>query len=97
MEQELSKYLEQKLRSALDGELPPSWPSPEADHMGQMLRSVFSDELSDQARHRVFVRLGLVGLSTLVQRHRAAAIAGRTAMRCLASPASGDSATHQGE
>lgn len=65
--------------------------------MGQMLRSVFSDELSDQARHRVFVRLGLVGLSTLVQRHRAAAIAGRTAMRLQASPASGDSSTHEGE
>lgn len=65
--------------------------------MGEMLRSVFSDGLSDQARNRVFVRLGLVGLSVLVLRHRAAAVAGRTALRCQAGQAGGDSSTHKGE
>lgn len=65
--------------------------------MGQMLRSVFSDDLSDQARNRVFVRLGLVGLSVLVLRHRAAAVAGRTAIRCQIGLAGDSSSTHKGE
>ena len=91
MEQELSKYLEQQLRAAMEGEMPPSWQSPEAERMAEALRAVFSDALTDRARERIFLRLGLASLSGLVHRGRAAMVAARAAalMRDAQAPRSG--------
>lgn len=77
MEKELSEYLERQLRLAMEGEMPPRWRSPEAEQMSQAVRGLFSEAMTDEARQRVFLRLGLAGLSALVHRSRAAMVAAR--------------------
>lgn len=74
MGSELSRYLERQLQLAIDGELPPSCRTAEVEEMQDALKALFSEGLSAESRERLFIRLGLVGLSALVQRHRASLI-----------------------